>query len=255
VLQSGPQAMKTLLFALLLLTSPLAAQAAGLTVFAAASLTDVFTDIGHLWQARGHAPVVFSFAGSSTLAQQIAKGAPADIFASADEVWMDRLAEQNRIQPATRFDMAGNALVLVGRGHAAVDLTQPGTVLALLGQDGRLAVADPAHVPAGLYAAQAMKKLGLWSALQSRLAPAEDVRSALLLVAHGETPAGIVYQTDVKASPALSVLATFPPDSHDPILYPVAATRHAIPEALEFLAFLRTPDARVVFEHYGFPAP
>jgi molybdate transport system substrate-binding protein len=246
--------MRRLVLVLVLLL-PLQARAAGLTIFAAASLTDALQDIGTLWTAKGHAPIAFSFAASSTLAMQIAHGAPADIFASADEAWMNRLAKEGRIAPATRFDLVGNALVLVARGGKTVDLKAPSEVLDLLGADGRLAVADPAHVPAGIYAAQALKKLGLWEALQKRLAPADSVRSALLLVAHGETPAGIVYQTDVKTSPALNVAATFPADSHDPIVYPVAATRRAGPEAAAFLAFLRSDEAHVVLLHYGFPAP
>jgi molybdate transport system substrate-binding protein len=247
--------MARFILALLLVACPLAARAAGLTVFAAASLTDALTDIGSLWQAKGHKKIVFSFAGSSTLAQQIEHGAPADIFASADELWMDRLAKKHRIDPATRFDIAGNTLVLVTHDRKKIDLSSAGPLLGLLGADGRLAVADTDHVPAGIYAAQALKKLGLWDALSGRLAPAEDVRSALLLVAHGEAPAGIVYATDVKTTPALSIAATFPDNSHDPIRYPVAATRHASPEAADFLAFLRTDDAHVVFLHYGFPPP
>jgi molybdate transport system substrate-binding protein len=247
--------MARFILALLLVVCPVAARAAGLTVFAAASLTDAFTDIGNLWQAKGHAKIAFSFAGSSTLAQQIEHGAPADIFASADELWMDRLAKKRRIDPNSRFDIAGNTLVLVTREHKKIDLATSGPLLSLLGANGRLAVADTDHVPAGIYAKQALTKLGFWDALAGRLAPAEDVRGALLLVAHGETPAGIVYLTDVKTSPALTIAATFPANSHDPIRYPVAATRHAGTEAAAFLAFLRTDDAHDVFFHYGFPPP
>jgi molybdate transport system substrate-binding protein len=168
---------------------------------------------------------------------------------------MDRLAKKHRIDPATRFDIAGNTLVLVTRDRKKIDLSSAAPLLSLLGANGRLAVADTDHVPAGIYAEQALKKLGLWDALSGRLAPAEDVRSALLLVVHGEAPAGIVYQTDVKTQPLLSVAATFPADTHDPIRYPIAATRRASPEAAAFLAFLRTDDAHVVFLHYGFPPP
>lgn len=247
--------MARFILALLLVACPLAARAAGLTVFAAASLTDAFTDIGNLWQAKGHAKIVFSFAGSSTLAQQIEHGAPADVFASADELWMDRLAKKHRIDPASRFDIAGNTLVLVTRDHKKIDVATSAPLLSVLGAGGRLAVADTEHVPAGIYAAQALKKLGFWDALAGRLAPADSVRSALLLVAHGEAPAGIVYLTDAKTNPALSIAATFPASSHDPIRYPVAATRHAGPDAAAFLAFLRTDDAHDVFLHYGFPPP
>jgi len=247
--------MARFILALLLVTCPLVARAAGLIVFAAASLTDAFTDIGNLWQAKGHEKVTFSFAGSSTLAQQIEHGAPADIFASADELWMDRLARKHRIDPATRFDIAGNTLVLVTRDRKKIDLATTGPLLSLLGANGRLAVADTDHVPAGIYAAQALKKLGFWDALSGRLAPEDSVRSALLLVAHGETPAGVVYETDAKTTPSLTIAATFPATSHDPIRYPVAATRRAGPDTAAFLAFLRTDGAHDVFLHYGFPPP
>lgn len=246
--------MRRLALALLVLV-PLRAHAAGLTVFAAASLTDAFHDIGVLWQARGHQPVVFSFASSSTLAQQILHGAPADVFASADEAWMDRAQKGGRIDTQTRVDIAANELVLVTRGAAPVDIEKPGMLIAVLGADGRLAVGDPAHVPAGIYAAQSLKKLGLWDALKDRLAPAEDVRAALLLVSHGEAPAGIVYASDVAGAAALHVAAKFPTSSHDPIRYPAATTTHSGQEARDFVAFLRTADAGAVLHHYGFLPP
>lgn len=247
--------MIRLLLAVLLVIAAPAARAAGLTIFAAASLTDALKDVATLWQARGHAGVTFSFAASSTLAQQIIHGAPADVFASADTDWMDKAVQAGRINAATRFDLAGNRLVLVAQGDHKVDLSSSAGLLNLLGPSGRLAVGDPNGVPAGIYARQALTKLGLWSVVQDRLAPADSVRSALLLVAHGETPAGIVYETDIKATPALKIAAVFPADSHDRIVYPIAATKRARPEAADFLAFLQTPDAHDVLLHYGFPPP
>ncbi len=237
------------------------AQAAGpgLTIFAAASLTDAFRDIGNLWVAKGHKPIVFSFASSSTLALQIEHGAPASIFASADELWMDKLQAAHRIDPDTRQDFVANTLVLVARkaGLKRISIAPGVNLNPVLGADGRLAVGDPAHVPAGIYAAQALKKLGIWDSVKSRLAPADSVRSAMLLVAHGEAPAGVVYGTDVKVDPSLAVAGTFPADSHDPIVYPVAlvTSRHVNPEAPTFLAFLHTMDAQDVFRHYGFLQP
>jgi len=246
------------LLCLLALLLPVSAQAApGLTVFAAASLTEALNDIGTLWKAKGH-QINIVFAASSTLAQQIEHGAPADILASADELWMDRLAQKKRIDPATRTDLVGNTLVLVERKEDMKPIAlKPGADLAgLLGPGGRLAVGDPTHVPAGIYAQQALEKLGLWESVKDRLAPTDSVRSALLLVGHGETQAGIVYITDVRALPGLAVAATFPADSHDPIRYPVAATRHASqPEATDFLAFLHSGPAQDVFNHYGFTPP
>lgn len=237
--------------------APRGARAQELTVFAAASLTDAMTDIGHLWQAKRHR-ITFDFDASSALARQIENGAPADIFISADELWMDRLAVENRVRPETRFDLLGNTLVLVERRDRLKKMTLVrGVDLApVLGADGRLAVGDPAAVPAGIYSRQALTALGLWPALENRLAPAASVRAALLLVSRGEAPAGIVYGTDARIDPHLAVAGIFPADSHDPIRYPAAMTVRAHREAAgEFLDFLHTQPARDVFQHYGFPAP
>ena len=235
------------------------AQAApGLTVFAAASLTDAFKDIGNLWIAAGHKPVTFSFDSSSTLALQIQHGAPADVYASADELWMDRLAKDDRIEPATRVDFVANTLVLVEPRAALkkVALKQGVDFGPILGPSGRLAVGDPGHVPAGIYAAQALHKLGVWSAVKSRLAPAANVRSALMLVSSGEAPAGIVYATDVKLVPTVAVAGIFPEDSHDPIRYPAAVTRKGNgKEAEGFVAFLKSQPAQDVLRHYGLLLP
>lgn len=244
------------LLALLLL--PLPAHAAGLTVYAAASLTNAFHDIGTLWQARGHKPVTFSFDSSSTLARQIEHGAPADVFASADELWMDRLQKEGDIRPETRGDIAGNTLVLVERKTdlKPVDIKAGTDFTAPLGASGRLAVGDPAHVPAGIYAKQALTRLGAWSAVAGRLAPAGSVRGALMLVSSGEAPAGIVYATDVRIAPGLAVAGTFPESSHDPIRYPAAVTKTATgQEARDFVAFLHSRPAQDVLLHYGFTLP
>ena len=243
--------------AMLPLAMPLgaAAQEPALTVFAAASLTDVMADIDRLWQAAGHARLRTSFASSSTLARQIEQGAPAAVFASADEQWADYLQQRSLLVPGTREDLLTNSLVLVMAKSTARAVTiTPGMDLgSILGADGRLAVGDPAHVPAGIYAQQALTRLGLWQQAQPRLAPAEDVRGALLLVERGETPAGIVYSTDVATSPALAIAATFPPDSHDPITYPFALVKGGdTPDARAFLAFLSGPQAKAAFQARGF---
>ena len=246
--------MRLVLVALLLL--PLCARAADtLTVFAAASLTNALQDIGKLWTAGGHGKVVFSFASSSTLAEQIEHGAPANVFVSADEKWMDDLAGHAGIASGTRHDLVGNELVLVESKAALKPVAiQAGMSLApVLGSSARLAVGDPAHVPAGIYAAQALKKLGLWASVQNRLAPADSVRSALRLVELGEAPAGIVYATDVGVSPKLGIAGTFPASSHDPIRYPAAVVRAGDTRAArEFLDFLMSQSARDVFSHYAF---
>lgn len=235
-----------------------AGAAAPLTVFAAASLTNALQDIGVLWMAAGHPKVVFSFAASSTLAQQIEHGAPASVFLSADEKWMDDLDKHHALAANTRADLLGNSLVLVEpKAHLKPVTLNPGTRLdTVLGTEGRLAVGDPAHVPAGIYAEQSLRKLGMWAAVQSRLAPADSVRSALRLVETGEAPAGIVYATDVKVSPALAIAGSFPASSHDPIRYPAAIIAAGdTPDARGFLDFLHTQPAQDVFQHYGFTAP
>jgi molybdate transport system substrate-binding protein len=247
--------MRRILLVLVVVLVPLGAHAEGLTVFAAASLTDALRDIAALWQQAGHDKPVLSFAASSTLAHQIEQGAPANLFASADVKWMDALAKDHLIAEDTRQDLLGNDLVLiVPADHPTHVVIAPGmNVAALLGANGRLATGDPTHVPAGIYAEQALRHLGLWDALASRLAPAADVRGALLLVERGEAPAGIVYGTDAAVSSHVAVAGVFPPDSHDPIVYPFAVTKPGdTPEARAFLAFLRGDPARTVFVRRGF---
>ena len=243
---------------LLLSTVPAAAQEPELVVFAAASLTDAFRDLDTLWRAAGHAKLRLNFASSSTLARQIEQGAPANLFASADEQWADYLDTRGLLAPGTRADLLANDLVLVvPRDRARQVPIGPGLDLsALLGADGRLAVGDPAHVPAGIYAQQALTRLGVWGEAEPRLARAADVRGALLLVERGEAPAGIVYGTDASASTGVAVAGTFPPSSHDPVTYPFAIVRAGdTPEARAFLAFVAGPQARDVFTKRGFGAP
>jgi molybdate transport system substrate-binding protein len=246
------------LLSLLALALPLQAQAAGLKISAASSLTESLTDISRLWQARGHEQPELNFGASSTVAQQIEHGDTIDIFVSADELWMDRLQADHRILPDTRVDIVGNDLVIVQRrAHLTKLEMKPGVAIGvLLGATGRLAIGDPAYVPAGIYAKQALTKLEAWDAVKDRLAFADSVRGALQLVVEGEAPAAVVYATDVKFSKGLAVSGAFPPDSHDPIRYPAAVTSRAtLPEARAFVTFLAGPDARDVFTHYGFPPP
>jgi molybdate transport system substrate-binding protein len=246
--------MRRLILVLLLLF-PLSARAQELTVFAAASLTDAMKEISTLWQKDGHPALRQSFAASSTLARQIEQGAPANVFASADENWMNYLVSRDLIAADTRKDLLGNDLVLiVPATHPAKVQIGPGfDIGALLGPKGRLATGDPAHVPVGIYAEQALKKLGVWDVVAPRLARTDDVRSALLLVERGEAPAGIVYGTDAAASKGVVVAGMFPADSHDPVSYPFAVTRSGdTPEARALLSFLAGPQAREVFVRNGF---
>ncbi len=254
---------RTLLALAALLLVPLVASAPArsqpresLLVFAAASLTDAMQDIGKLWEARGEPRLRCNSAASSTLARQMEQGAQANLFASAALQWMDWAQSRNLIAPGTRRTLLGNRLVLVTPANSNATLTVgPGMdLLAILGPGGRLAVGDPSNVPAGLYARQALTKLGLWPALEPRLARAENVRAALLLVERGEAPLGIVYATDAAVARGVRVAATFPPDLLDPpIAYPFAVARAGdTPAARRLLAFLATPAALQVFARRGF---
>ncbi|MCQ8239979.1 molybdate ABC transporter substrate-binding protein [Rhizosaccharibacter radicis] len=228
-------------------------------VLAAASLTDALGAAARLWASGNHPMPRLSFASSAVLARQAADGAPADLFLSADLKWMDWLQNKGLVEASSRVLLLGNDLVLV-EPRASLRPVTIGPALdadAVLGRDGRLAVGDPGSVPAGLYARQALQHLGLWNGLSARLAPAENVRAALLLVERGEAPAGIVYGSDVHAAPTLAVAGVFPPSSHDPILYPAALLRGAphATEAADFLRFLQTEPARSIFRRAGFQAP
>jgi molybdate transport system substrate-binding protein len=226
------------------------------TVFAAASLTDALRALATEWQQRGHPAPRLSFAASSALARQIEQGAPADLFMSADEPWADYLQERNLLAQATRSSPLGNSLVLVAPADAArpVALTRETDLAALLGPGGRIATGDPAHVPVGRYAQAALTWMGQWEAIAPRLARADNVRSALLLVERGEAPYGIVYGTDAAASRGVRIVGTFPAGSHPPITYPFALTRRAEgkAEARALLAFLAGPDAAPVWQRHGF---
>jgi molybdate transport system substrate-binding protein len=256
-----PLASIAILLALLLFgASPGQAQApAPLTVFAAASLQDALRALEPAWRAAApdRPPIRFSFAASSALARQIEQGAPADLFMSADEPWMDYLAERNLIVPGTRISPLGNTLVLVAPANSPVTRLQLGRgtdIASLLGPGGRLATGDPAHVPVGRYAQQALEWMGAWQAVGPRLARADNVRSALLLVERGEAPLGIVYGTDAAASRAVRVVGTFPAGSHPPVSYPFALTRRAAgnERARDLLAHLIGPGAEPTWTRFGF---
>ncbi|WP_454260774.1 molybdate ABC transporter substrate-binding protein [Pseudoxanthomonas mexicana] len=246
--------------ALLLIAVSLASTAAraqddaGLTVFAAASLKEALDEAAAAYRKQTGVPVRVSYAASSALARQIEQGAPADVFFSADLEWMDYLQQRNRLDVATRRSLLGNRLVLIAprASKARVDLKRPATLLAALG-DGRLAVGQTRTVPAGKYAKASLESLSLWNGVRPRLAESESVRAALMLVARGETPLGIVYASDAKAEPGVRVVATFPEDSHPPIVYPVAALRGArAAQATRFVQWLASPAADALFTKRGF---
>jgi molybdate transport system substrate-binding protein len=231
-----------------------AARAADVTVFAAASLKDALGAVEAAFEAETGKGAVASFAASSALARQIEEGAPADVFISADLAWMDYLSERALVEPDTRANLLGNALVLVGAAGSGLSIEpKPGFDLAgALGQ-GRLAVGEVRSVPAGKYAKAALETLGVWPSVEGRLAESENVRAALLLVSRGEAPLGIVYRTDAAVDPQVEVVGTFPADSHPPIIYPVAVTAASTnPDAVAFVEFLKGPTAATIFEKAGF---
>ena len=230
-----------------------AANRPALLVFAAASLKNALDAIAAEWRKENGKQATISYAASSTLAKQIENGAPADLFISADLDWMDFLQQRQLIDAATRIDLLGNTLVLVAPKDSAASVTiAPGFPLADLLGGGRLAMADPGGVPAGRYGKAALTKLGVWPAVVGRIAAAENVRAALVLVARGEAPLGIVYRTDATVEPGVKIIGTFPSDSHPPIVYPIALTRTASQDAPAFLSYLRGPVARMAFEAGGF---
>ncbi len=222
---------------------------------AAASLTDAMKELGAAWAAHGHPVPRFVFAASSALARQIEQGAPAGIFASADEPWADYLQERNFLVPGTRSSLLGNQLVLIAPADqpGEVALTPGVDLLARLGPSGRIATGDPASVPVGKYAQAALTSLGIWGKVAPRLARAENVRAALLLVERGEAPLGIVYATDAAASEGVRVMGTFPEDTHPPVTYPFALLKGGdTQEARALLAFLVGPDAAPTYRKLGF---
>ncbi len=233
---------------------PVAAQERTVTVFAAASLKNALDDVNVAFTKADGAKVTASYAASSTLMKQIEQGAPADVFASADLDWMDYGSQKKVIKDDTRANLLGNRLVLIApRDSKLADVSiGPGFDLAKLAGDGRIATGDVRAVPAGKYAKAALEKLGAWEAALPKLAMAESVRAALALVARGEAVLGIVYETDAKVEPGVKIVGVFPADSHPAIIYPVAATVTARPDAQAYLSFLRSNAAKVIFERYGF---
>jgi molybdate transport system substrate-binding protein len=226
-----------------------------ITVFAAASLKNALDDVNAAFTKATGIKVVTSYEASSALAKQIEAGAPADVFISADLRWMDYVAEHKLIDPNTRANLLGNKLVLIAPTDSKLaNVTiADGFDLAKLAGDGRIAVADVKAVPAGLYAKAALEKLGAWAAAEPKLAQAENVRATLAFVARGETPVGIVYETDAKIEPKVKIIATFPDSSYPPVTYPVAATSSTKKSVVgQYLNFLRSAAAKAVFERYGF---
>jgi molybdate transport system substrate-binding protein len=235
-------------------TNCLASEPGRVTVFAAASTTNAINDIATAFKKQTGVDVVSSFASSSTLAKQIEQGAPASIFISADEDWMNYLAKKDLIAPDSRTDLLGNSLVLIAPASSKINKIDniKSQLAAELGS-GRLATGDPDHVPAGKYAKAAFEKIGIWKDVEPRLARASDVRGALALVERAEAPLGAVYSTDAAIGKNVKIVGAFPPDSYPPVVYPVALVKaHESQDAKKFFEFLKSAEAKTIFEKYGF---
>jgi molybdate transport system substrate-binding protein len=236
-------------------TSPSVAQGRDVLVFAAASMKNALDEIAAQWQRETGKKVAISYAASNTLIKQIELGAPADIFISADTDWMDYGQQKGLIKPDTRLNLLGNRLVLIAPKDSSVTADiRPGFDLAALLKGGRLAMANVDAVPAGKYGKASLENLGAWNGVKDKIAQADSVRSALLLVSREEAPLGIVYQTDAASDPSVRIVGTFPADSHPPIIYPIALTKDSTSaDARAFLNYVETsPAADRAFARQGF---
>ena len=244
---------RALCLAMLVALTPVAAMAGeDVTVYAAASLTNALTELKKSYERSHDVTIRTSFAGSSTLAKQIEAGAPAQLFASADTQWMDYLQKRGLLKEGSRRDLLGNTLVLVAPKGAPLRLKVEKGADLPGAFTGRVCTGDPASVPVGIYAREALQNLGWWTALEKRLVPTEDVRSALAFVERGECALGIVYDTDARVSDKVVVAGRFPADSHKPVVYPFALLPSATPAAAAFYRYLQGDSAKAVFGKYGF---
>ena len=242
-----PRQLSRIAVAVLLLGWAASAQAETVTVFAASSLKSVLDVLQPEFEKSSGTELRMVYAGSSVLARQIGQGAPADVFISANEDWMDVLEEQGAIASDSRVDLIGNRLVLVATQNGA-----PINISSLASLEGRIAMGLVDAVPAGIYGKQAFVHLGLWDALKPRVVQSDNVRSALALVARGEVAYGVVYASDAWAEARVYQRSTFEPQSHNPIKYPAALTSRAKANAAPYLQFLKSEAAQQSFVEHGF---
>jgi molybdate transport system substrate-binding protein len=250
------RAIAGLLFLLLACVSARGEEQAAVRVYAAASLTGVMNDIAALWQQQGHPRPLLVLAGTPTLAKQIVAGARADVFVAADSGWMDYLADRGRIDPASRTNLLGNALVLIAPRARPFRFDPAAGPELGASFAGRLCTGETSSVPVGLYAREALESTGAWASVAPRIVGLDDSLAALALVARGECGAGIVYATDAASSPDVVIVWRFPAATHRPIVYPAALVRGGEAHGAALFDFLRSaPAARQVFERHGFLLP
>jgi molybdate transport system substrate-binding protein len=223
-----------------------------LTVFAAASLTNAISDIANEYEKDKRINIQTSFASSSTLAKQIEKGAPADIFISADTKWMNYLQDKNLVKIESRVNLLGNQLVLIAPKGKSFKVTMDKGFNLASAFSGKLCTGELESVPVGIYAKQSLKSLDWWDSIKMRIVGTQDVRAALVFVERAECDAGIVYATDAKASSKVEKIAVFPETTHEPIVYPLALLNHASTQAVAFYDYLKSEKAKTIFAKYGF---
>ena len=244
--------IKLLIALSLIIISQLTLADEKVTVFAAASLTNALTDIGTQYEKEKDTKIVHSFAASSTLAKQIENGAPADIFISADTKWMNYLQDKKLINTASRKEFLGNKLVLIAPKGRGFNVKFDKSFDFSKSFDGRLCTGDIDSVPAGIYAKDSLIYLNWWDGIKTRIVGTQDVRGALAFVERGECAAGIVYETDAKISNKVEIVATFPEESHKPIVYPMAFVLNAKNVNNDYFSYLQSSNALDIFKKYGF---
>ena len=245
-------ALKTVTGVIAVAAAMQAAHAKPMTVFAAASTRQVIEEIVGAWTASRGEPLSPIFASSGVLARQIEQGAPANVFISANRNWIDYLVSKNEVDPESRLPLFGNRLALIGPRSSKAGKLDGDAILARLGPAGRLAIADPRHAPAGIYARQALTSIGIWKSVASRAARARDVRAALALVERGEALLGIVYRTDANASGAVRILSVFDNGRHDSIVYQAARVSRENRSVPRLMGFLSSPPAKEIYRRHGF---
>jgi molybdate transport system substrate-binding protein len=244
-------------FAAALGADTMPAQAVDVSGLAAMTLQNVIDEAASVYEHQTGTTVSFSYGSSAALVGQIDNGAPADIFISADSNWMDVAEDKTLIRAGTRVNLASSRLVLIApRDKATPTAITPNFPIRQMLGDGRLVMCDPMMMPAGRYGRAALETLGVWKAVQDRIANADNVRAALAFVSRGEAPLGIVFDTDAAIDSGVKIVGVFPPETHPPIVYPaaiIASSEHA--EAASFLVFLASAKGRAIFAKYGYSYP
>ncbi len=227
--------------------------ATDLKVYAASSMTNAIDEIAQDFKEKYDVTVTPVYGGSSSNARQIINGAPADVFISANTKWMDYLVDEGVIDSDNVTNLVRNSLVLItpqSSSLAVFNFADANAWEAAL-NGSRLALGNPTSVPAGMYAKESLTTLGVWKEIQTKVAPAKNVRLALALVERGEAPLGVVYKTDAQLTSKVKIVGEFASDTHAAIVYPAAVVNDST-ESRQFFQYLKSEDAKRVFAHYGF---